>query len=685
MKLKTIIITIITILILSLTGIGIYSYFFAEDKDSTLTMAEKQWIEDNKNNVIDLGIVNDIPIFNYNGEGVFFDFITSIEESTNLEFNKLSYNIKSDIPTDYSFSVVDEIKENDLLVYQDNYAILSNVEIKYNDLNQIEQSTIGVLQNDIDNVTYYLGSNNNITFKSYNGVDELLLALTPDKTGSSAVNAIILPKTIYLADVFKNNLQINYNVTEMTKNIVLTLGKTKKLNDIITKYYEKWKNDNYEESYNQHFTNYYLELNSVADDAKVKFKSKQYKYGFIDYAPYDTMINGKLTGLNSEILASFAKTAGIEIKYQSEYKSAEELTNAFNTNAIDLYFDSFSKDKFDIDIANTVSTFDEDIVVLAKQNTNFIVNSISSLKNYNIMTLKNSKISSELKDNKIEFKDYNNINDLLSNLNDDYLLVIDKVTYETYKLTNLNDYEEIYNYKSNENYSYIIRDIKDNKVLIKFFNFYLSFINEKEFYNKIDYTIFKQAKNNNGLLYSILGLIIIGTITIIAMLSHKNKPNNKKIVSVGKENKLKYIDLLTSLKNRNYLNDNIEKWDESGIYPQTIVIVDLNNVAYINDNYGHTEGDNVIKEAANILFKNQVENSEIMRTNGNEFLIYLVEYDEKQVISYIRKLSKELKDLSHGFGAAVGYSMITDGLKTIDDAINEATLDMRSNKEEANN
>ncbi len=29
--------------------------------------------------------------------------------------------------------------------------------------------------------------------------------------------------------------------------------------------------------------------------------------------------------------------------------------------------------------------------------------------------------------------------------------------------------------------------------------------------------------------------------------------------------------------------------------------------------------------------------------------------------------------------------MIMDGIKTIDDAINEATLDMKSNKEEANN
>ncbi len=140
--------------------------------------------------------------------------------------------------------------------------------------------------------------------------------------------------------------------------------------------------------------------------------------------------------------------------------------------------------------------------------------------------------------------------------------------------------------------------------------------------------------------------------------------------------------MLTSLKNRNYLNDNIEKWDASEVYPQTIIVIDLNNVAYINDNYGHQEGDNVIKEAANRLINNQISNTEVIRTNGNEFLIYMVGYEEKQVVAYIKKITKEFKDLPHGFGAAFGYSMITDGIKTIDDAVNEATLDMRSNKEE---
>ena len=124
------------------------------------------------------------------------------------------------------------------------------------------------------------------------------------------------------------------------------------------------------------------------------------------------------------------------------------------------------------------------------------------------------------------------------------------------------------------------------------------------------------------------------------------------------------------------------EWEESKVYPQAIVIIDLNNVKYVNDNYGHEEGDKLIIEAAGILVNTQLENSEIIRTDGNEFLIYLIGYSQRQITTYTKKLSKELKNLPREFGAGVGFSMITDEIKTIDDAINEATMEMITNKEE---
>ncbi len=48
----------------------------------------------------------------------------------------------------------------------------------------------------------------------------------------------------------------------------------------------------------------------------------------------------------------------------------------------------------------------------------------------------------------------------------------------------------------------------------------------------------------------------------------------------------------------------------------------------------------------------------------------------------VKKLTKEMKNLPHEFGAAIGFSMIEDSIKTLDDAINEATLDMINAKED---
>ena len=377
----------------------------------------------------------------------------------------------------------------------------------------------------------------------------------------------------------------------------------------------------------------------------------------------------------------------MEVTFQS-YPSVGRLREAFSNGKIDFYFDKYNKAKYDLDTYLTVSPYDEQIVVVSKYGNNINVNSANSLTGESVLTLKNTKIEAELEKVKANIKSYDRLEDLMANMNDNSVVVIDEATYNFYKESNFRDYKVDARYALNGNYGYMIRDINNNEVFEKYFDFYLSFINEKSLINTGYYNALN-ATSTSGLLKTIVTSICSILVLIVAFLLGSrfmpNRTKKRKINNMKKEDKLKYVDMLTSLKNRNYLNENIELWDASEVYPQSIIIVDLNNIAYINDNYGHQEGDEVIKQAANILINNQMPNSDIIRTNGNEFLIYLVEYDEKQVASYIKKLTKEFKELAHGFGAAIGYSMITDGIKTIDDAVNEATLDMRNNKEELNN
>lgn len=682
MKKNTIITWIVIILIIAGMSFGVYQYYFKEDSKSTLTLVEKQWIENNKNKIIDLGITNDLEVFTSEGKGLVFDFFTDLETDTKLEFNKVPINKGEEAKTDYRFQVVEKATNNDILVYRDNYVLLSSGDTQYYNLNSITGLKIGVLKNDLQKVNHYLVDKNQLSFQTFNTVEELFLAITPnEKTQKTVVDAIAVPKMYYLKEFATNeNLNIVYNISDLTQDYVISLGSNNRLNTIIKKYFEKWKKDDYKESFNENFTSTYFKLHSIDEQAASGFRSKVYTYGFVNNRPYNVMIEDRIYGYTPKQLSDFAKLAGIDIDFKN-YNDLIELQEAFNTNKIDLLYNNLRNRIYSIDTYETTSIIDKRVVVISKFQHDLAVNSLNSLKNVEVAALENTNLTSVLQGKGVRVKTYKTVEDLVDSKND--VIVLDYYNYEYYKFNKLSNYKT--NYMTTvDSHGYLIRDISANKIFANFLDFYIQVVNETSSIHDNIYTLL-QLGNKPTILKKLLILISSLIILLLGYLGVKKykeiKNNNTKIT---KMDKLRYIDSLTSLKNRTYLNDHIEKWDNSEVYPQSIVIVDLNNIAYINDNYGHQEGDAIIKEAANKLITTQIENTDIVRTNGNEFLIYLVGYDEKQVITYIRKLAKEFKDLTHGYGAAIGYSMINDAIKTIDDAVNEATLDMRNNKEETN-
>ena len=666
---------IVLVVALILGSIGVVRFFTKEDQNTTLTVIEKKWIEDNKNNVIDFATLNNTPIISDNGSGIFFDFINDLQNDTELEFNKVSYEEESEISAKYSLIKKDTLDKNDLLLYQDNYVLITSDNVHYTDISEIQNLKIGTLKNTSKVISEYLTGSLNLTYTEYNTAQELQTALQ-----SKLVNAIALPKLNYLETILsEENMHIAYNISEYKINYIIKLGDNDRLNKIITKYLNKWQKDNFQESFNNALATNYFTFKEISEKNQTDLRSKRYTVGFVANAPYDITVGGTLKGFNHYIIDNFADIAGLEIDYK-QYSSVENMLKDFEENKIDIVFNNFANK-----LPNTYQTipiYDSMVAIITDNDTDLVVNNVTSLKDAEVLTVKNSKIAKYLKDNNIKTKEYDNIKDLINNINSTSIAAIDEYTYDYYVRLDLKNFKNLHTIDINNNYGYTI---KKNKNLNEFFDFYLSFINVKEIINE-SYKDLLLSNNNNKNLQIILSSIAIVLLAVAGIITKiilsKKKDINSKL---SKTDKLRYVDSLTSLKNRNYLNDNIEKWDNSEAYPQSIIIIDLNNIAYINDNFGHTEGDKVIVEAASILINHQLSNSEILRTNGNEFLIFIIGHDEKDIVTYIRKLNKEFKELSHGFGAATGYSMINDEIKTIDDAINEATLDMRNNKEEVKN
>lgn len=677
MSLKKILYIVIPLIIIGGIAGGLY-YFVTGTDSNSLSLTEKEWIESNKNDVFDFSIVNNIPVFSKGGSGIIFDFLDNLEKDTKLEFNRTSYQYGSESKSEYSFSIKDKKEKNDIVLYEDTYSLISKDGSSYNATTDIQNIVIGVQADNLDKIQKYLEGSSNVTYKTFNSELELLTEIS---NLNSNVNAVVLPKTIYMDQILSNDkLTISYNITEMSKKYVISLGEQNFLNSILKKYFNKYKIEKLDQVFNEYFAENYYELAKVTDKEKTSFTGKRYSYGFVDNIPFDTLVNGKFVGINTSFLRSFSKLSNIEISFK-KYDSIDSLVNDFNNNKIDFFFGNNATAKYNHSIYKTVSNIDEQIVVLSDSKNNITVNNLSSLANKKVMTIKSSMISEVLKENNVDTVEYKDIKTLLKNKKNTDILVLDLDSYNYYK-DKLVNFKVNYQFNLGSDYNFVLNDSNDNKVFNRFLNFYLSYVNEKEYINDA-YLEIDKVINKPSITKIIIYIVSIGFIFFFAIFGvYKFTNRDRKPKPITKGDKLKYIDAMTSLKNRNYLNDSIERWDDSEIYPQSIVIVDLNNINYINDNYGHEEGDNVIKQAANILIKNQIENSEIIRTNGDEFLVYLVGYTEKQVISYIKKLHKELKSLEHGFGACTGYSMIMNGIKTVDDAINEATSEMKREKRE---
>ncbi len=674
-KKKFIIIPIVIVLIVFLV---VFGYYNSQDAKTALTVSEKRWVEENSQKVVDFEVVNNYPLYGMNGEGVFFEFLDDFEKDVQLEFNRIPYLKESTSTTEsYRFRILnneDRLTANDLLLFTDGYIALGKEYQRINHVSDMKNMTFGVFKEDIAEVGYYLKSGTNLAFKSYDTITDLLKALDDGE-----VSMIIIPNIMYLDQTIgKTEYSINYYFTEMTKKVVLTLsGENTKLNRIVKKYFQKWKEEHYIQEYNTAYLNYYIEANDLTAKEKADLISKNYVYGYVSNTPYEVKDQEGITGIAGEYINRVSRLTDITFQFK-EYKTRKALEKAIEKGEVDIYFDhyNFSDEKY----LTTLSTFVEDYVVLGKQEDNHIINSLESLKGESIVMLQEDSLYNYFENNaRCSITTYENIEQLVKKA-EDKVIVLDREIYNNYRDTFLKDYTILYLDTMMNDYKFMVKE--NNKAFYNLFNYIMSTNSYYNYRNSGLQSIHHHLVEQNSfeqLFFTVLILVFLPLFVIFNIFIYmKHKGKQKK---VKKEDRHKYTDMLTSLKNRNYLNQKVAEWEAAKVYPQAIVMVDLNNVKYVNDNYGHEKGDELIVKAASILVNTQLENSEIIRTDGNEFLIYLVGYSEEQIRTYASKLEKEMKELPYEFGAGVGYSMILDAIKTFDDAINEATLEMMTKKQ----
>ena len=140
-------------------------------------------------------------------------------------------------------------------------------------------------------------------------------------------------------------------------------------------------------------------------------------------------------------------------------------------------------------------------------------------------------------------------------------------------------------------------------------------------------------------------------------------------------------DTLTGLNNRRILKD-IKNYS-------AVVMCDIADYKQVNDLYGHSIGDSVIKSVSYMLKSFIKESDYICRYGGDEFLIVFVDSNEnivKERIKSMRELVESNLILTNGEKITISLGFVmNEGSDSLTELIDKADIALYESKEKGKN
>lgn len=140
-------------------------------------------------------------------------------------------------------------------------------------------------------------------------------------------------------------------------------------------------------------------------------------------------------------------------------------------------------------------------------------------------------------------------------------------------------------------------------------------------------------------------------------------------------NQKKQIDTLTGLFNRETFYSDVKKMDKS---ITGVIQFDMNGLKYLNDNFGHLEGDKALAKIGNILYNNSTRKMYVYRLGGDEFTLIALNSEEDIIKDVIGKIKEDIAETK--YHCSIGYAYRGERTILIDDLLKEAETNMYEDK-----
>jgi len=140
---------------------------------------------------------------------------------------------------------------------------------------------------------------------------------------------------------------------------------------------------------------------------------------------------------------------------------------------------------------------------------------------------------------------------------------------------------------------------------------------------------------------------IIGTWGSSKDITEQKNLEKELQISYSKMELLTRVDDLSGLYNRRYLYEELEKYasmyverEDSSTF--SIIVLDLDDMKFFNDQNGQQNGDLLLRYVADILLTNTRKADTCFRTGGDEFAIVLPDTDKLSALAVAKKIIQQI-------------------------------------------
>ncbi len=183
--------------------------------------------------------------------------------------------------------------------------------------------------------------------------------------------------------------------------------------------------------------------------------------------------------------------------------------------------------------------------------------------------------------------------------------------------------------------------------------------------------------------------VVVGTINFGRDITYRKMAEKIMEKANKKLQMLARTDSLTKLATRRSILEKIEyeiKKFERSKEPFVIIIGDLDNFKQINDEYGHSAGDMILKSVSKIMTSLVRKQDVVSRWGGDEFLLFLPQTELMGGVTIIKKVKEKIENMQiefheHNISTSITFGLsVFDKLMDINHCIKVADMDLYKEK-----